>query len=225
MTDCGGGVWTEVANINMSIPSTNCPKGYEQVCSPKSCRKSSSSAGCSSAYFSTYGQSYKKVCGKIIGYQDSTPDAFQPHSNNPSLTLDDGYVDGVSLTYNFPRQHSWTFAAQPDIYHRNTKHGCPCTYPHTIHRGKVPQFVGLDFFCETGCEDITGYAYGKVYTTQKLWDGSGHVSFHQSCNGRSPWFLKEFSYKIKSNTEVRSCLNQVQSNEDLLLEEIYLYIQ
>ena len=45
----------------------------------------------------------KKVCGKIIGCQDSTPDAFQPYSNNHSLTLDDGYVDGVSVTYNFPK--------------------------------------------------------------------------------------------------------------------------
>ena len=226
ITDCGGGVWTKVANIDMSIPSMSCPDGFEQVSSPSSCRKRSSSAGCPSAYFSTYGQSYKKVCGKIIGYQEGSPDAFHPYSNNRLLTLDNGYVDGVSVTYNFPRQHIWTFAAQPDINHKNKIYGCPCTHPYSTYRGKVPKFVGSDFFCETGCEDATGFRYGRVYTTQKLWDGSGYGTFPQGCRGtRSPWFLKQFSYEIKSNIEVRSCLDQVRSDEDILIEQIHLYIQ
>ena len=33
--------------------------------------------------------------------------AFHPYSYNQSLTLDDGYVDGVPVTYNYPREHIW----------------------------------------------------------------------------------------------------------------------
>ena len=225
-TDCGGGVWTKVANINMSIPSTSCSNGFEKVNSPRSCRKLSFSRGCSSAYFSTYGQSYKTVCGKIIGYQNSTPDAFHPYLSNQLLTLDDVYVDGVSVTYNYPREHIWTFAAQ-NANHKNSIIGCPCTDPNSnTVKGKVPSFVGSDYFCETGCEDNTGCESGIVYTTHKLWDGYGYGTFPQGCWGtRTPWFRKKFPYDIESNIEVRSCLNQDRSDEELLIEQIHLYIQ
>ena len=224
MADCGGGVWTKVANIDMSIPSMSCPNGFEKVTSPRSCRKLSFSAGCSSANFSTYGQSYKKVCGKIIGYQNSTPDAFHSYLKNRLLTLDDVYVDGVSVTYNYPREHIWTFAAQPDLNYKNKVHGCPCARG-TIE-GKVPRFVGSDFFCETGCEDTNGHIFGTLYTTHKLWDGYKYGTFPQGCKGtRSPWFRKEFSYDVESNIEVRSCLDQDRSDEEILIEQIHLYIQ
>ena len=225
-TDCGGGVWTKVANINMSIASMNCPNGFEKVGNPRSCRKLSFSAGCSSVYFSSYGQSYNKVCGKITGYQNSTPDAFYSYSNNPSLTIDDDYVDGVSVTYNYPREHIWTFAAQQNLNHKNTIIGCPCNDSDSTFKGIVPSFVGSCFFCDTGCEDRAGHVPGKLYTTHKLLDGSGYGTFPQGCEGTtSPWFHKEFSYDVESDIEVRSCLDQDRSDEEILIEQIHLYIQ
>ena len=81
-TDCGGGVWTRVANVDMTTPSHKCPSGLETVTSPKrSCRKTVE-VGSSSTWFSTYEQPYSKVCGKVIGYQRSTTDAFQPYYNH-----------------------------------------------------------------------------------------------------------------------------------------------
>ena len=106
-----------VANVDMSVPSMRCPNGYATRTSPRSCHKHSSSA-CSSAYFPTFKQFFKKVCGKIIGYQKGSPDAFSPYSRHPSKTVDHAYVDGVSVTYNNPREHIWTFAAQPDTIHK-----------------------------------------------------------------------------------------------------------
>ncbi len=67
-TQCGGGVWTRIADINMTIPSTVCPERMERVVSLKrSCRKRAD-PGSSSSVFSTFGVTYHKVCGKIIGY-------------------------------------------------------------------------------------------------------------------------------------------------------------
>jgi len=102
---------------------------------------------------------------------------------------------------------------------------CPCEQPYSTYVGKVPKFVGSDFFCETGCEH--GRAEdGRFYTSNKLWDGKGCGTFPGASEGtRDPWFHKEFSYAIRSDIEVRSCLDQVSHNEDLLIEKIHLYIQ
>ena len=68
-------------------------------------------ATCKSVIFSSGGQSYSRVCGRVNAYQKGSTDAFQFSSN--SRTLEEIYVDGVSLTHGAPgsRQHIWTFAA------------------------------------------------------------------------------------------------------------------
>ena len=112
---CGGitGGWMEVARINMSNSTNTCPAGLQMLTSPKRlCGINSDGPGCSSAVFNVQGIEYSHVCGKIIGYQQRTPDAFHPYKRNQQLTIDDGYVDGVSLTHGRnPRKHIWTFAA------------------------------------------------------------------------------------------------------------------
>ena len=85
-TECGGGVWTEIANVNMSIPSNVCPSGLEKVSTPKSCRKTNDS-GCSNTTFKTYNLQYKSLYGKIIGYQISSLDAFYPYHGLKSFKI------------------------------------------------------------------------------------------------------------------------------------------
>ena len=81
---------------------------------------------------------YTKVCGRVRGYQDSTTDAFEPYHSDNSLSLNDGYVDGVSITQGQPRKHIWTFAA--GIHDTRTDgFGCPCT--SGTFTGTVPQFI------------------------------------------------------------------------------------
>ena len=233
-TECGGGVWTEIANVNMSIPSNVCPNGLEKVFTPKSCRKNNNS-GCSNTTFKTYNLRYNSVCGKIIGYQVSTPDAFYPYHGitdaeviqklQDSVTPDDAYADGVLLSYNTPREHIWTFTAQNNRYSKNYGAGCPCTPDNRIYTGKKPVFVGEDFFCETGNYNANTEV-NKTYTAHKLWDGTGWGTFPEGCEGsRDPWFKKKFSFSIKSDLEMRVCLNQARSDEDFLIEQIYLYVQ
>ena len=71
--NCGGeGGWTRVAFVNMTDPTMTCPTGLvERDFTASITRRlcSIDSTGCTSTFFSTYGLTYEKVCGRLIGYQ------------------------------------------------------------------------------------------------------------------------------------------------------------
>ena len=142
----------------------------------KSCRRDESS--CSSVVFPVNGVRYSKVCGKVIGYQYYSMDAFQPYFSDPSL---DVYVDGVSITHGkSPRSHIWTFANVLDEVHSN-EHVHPCV--STSFTGTVPPFIGSDYFCATGSR----YTFSNQrYTADPLWDGEGCEGTNICCDFNSP---------------------------------------
>ena len=160
--------WARVANLDMRNPSQQCPGELTSSETRRLCGRGSLGAGCVSAVYSTYSISYSHVCGRVIGYEFLSPDAFRLVA---SQTIEDAYVDGVSLTHGSPgaRQHIWTFAGgilesysppfHPTLF-------CPCvngTFP--------PSFVGNDYFCESG---NLGTTFTDVlYASDPLWDGQG----------------------------------------------------
>ena len=90
---CGGveGGWMKVININMSNSSSTCPSGLKTLTSPKRlCAMNINGGGCSSAYLDVQGVEYSRVCGKITGYQQGSPDAFSAYYNNRALTIEIG---------------------------------------------------------------------------------------------------------------------------------------
>ena len=73
-TCCGRtGGWMRVANLDMKEQS---PSGFRLVTSPRRSFGRLGPHGCVSNTFPVHGVEYSRVCGKITGYQDSTPDAF-----------------------------------------------------------------------------------------------------------------------------------------------------
>ena len=104
LTRCGSttGGWTRVAHIDMTRPEGTCPSPLHTIASPRSC-SCAGGAGCSSVYFSTFDVPYTEVCGRAVGYQYRSADAFHDHD------IDDSYVDGLSITYDTPRHHLWTY--------------------------------------------------------------------------------------------------------------------
>ena len=114
--------------------------------------------------YSTYGISYDHVRGRVIGYQQGSPDAF----DNSSQNIESDYVDGVSLTHRPPgaRQHVWTFAAGLLETHTAAS-SCPCEGGTT-----APTFVGNDYFCESGNPGTT-WTSNILYASDPLWDGQG----------------------------------------------------
>ena len=60
-----------IANVDMRNNHSQCPPGlvYNVTEGRRLCRKPRIAPGCSSTIFSTQGVEYRKVCGKVIGYQ------------------------------------------------------------------------------------------------------------------------------------------------------------
>ena len=72
---CGVGSWYQVAYLNMTNPSEQCPAAWREYNTNgvRACGRVD--FGCQGTFYPT-GRQYSKVCGRIIGYQVATPGAF-----------------------------------------------------------------------------------------------------------------------------------------------------
>ena len=221
-----GGGWMKVAKLDMTNSSHQCPSGtrLRNNQSRRLCGMDSAlQEGCSSTTFAIQGIKYSRVCGKIIAYQYASPDSFK-NIHRSGTTINDNYVDGISLTYGNPRAHIWTFAAAPDERSVAAPYSCPCTNIH--HSGSAarpPSFVGTDYFCDTATTEAWQH---KVYTDDPLWDGDGCGAANTCCSlNNPPWFSKQLPSTTTGNIEMRICRDEVSTNEDILIETIELFIQ
>lgn len=220
--DVGPRGFMQVANLNMSEPTQACPGSLKETNDDthghKLCGRGQATPGCTSVFFPTHGIPYSKVCGSVIGYQVSSPNAFFAHQYDPTITIDDAYVDGVSLTYGaHPRKHVWSFAAALDEVSMDHS-TCPCiNTDHTLPETAIPSFVNRNYFCDTSHGD----------ESDALWDGNGCGSRNTCCEGQdfSPWFCTELEETVYDDLEMRLCGNEATSNEDTPLELVRLYIQ
>ncbi|XP_064388465.1 uncharacterized protein LOC135336541 [Halichondria panicea] len=220
------GGWMRVANLDMTDPNQNCPEGLRLVTRTepplRTCGRIEGPARCVSTTYSTYEVEYSKVCGQIIGYQSSTSDAFDQFFKNRSLSIDDGYVDGVSLTHGqLPRQHIWTFVNAIDEIHSNEL-VCPCTRPDLPYTGVVPPFICQDYFCETGSQQKHTFTF---YPDDPLWDGQGCGGTSTCCEfNNPPWFCKQLPQPTTDDIELRLCSDQSIYDEETPIEIIEMYV-
>ena len=220
---CAGvtGGWMRVVKINMTNSSHTCPSGLKTLTSPKRvCAMNIIGRGCSSATVNLHGVEYTRVCGKIIGYQQRTPDAFLPYHANRALTIDDQYVDGISLTHGSnPRKHIWTFAVANNEDHKV----CPCTNINNTATIPIPPYVGGDYFCDTGSEAPVQYIF---YPDDPLWDGQGCGRLSTCCSfNNPPWFMKDLPSSTNDDIEMRLCADGGRADEDINFEVLELYVQ
>ena len=218
------GGWMRVVDFNMTNQTQNCPHGFRTITSPRRLCGRQSGPGCASTTFPVHGVSYRRVCGRVTGYQYYSTDAFAPYYSNRAITIDGTYIDGVSITHgHHPRKHVWSFAAAVDEIHAN-HYVCPCTKTDTLFTGVVPPFVGQDYFCDTGSR--SHYRYGQIFSHDPLWDGSGCGYTSSCCRFNSPpWFCKQLPQPTTDDIELRLCSDQVTSNEDAPIELVELYVQ
>ena len=82
------------------------------------------------------------------------------------INLNQGYMDGVSITYGYPCHHIWNYVA--DAYETSpTPSNCPCSPA----QGAEPQeFIGSNYYCESGYPSNT-FTPLEVFTSDPLWDG------------------------------------------------------
>ena len=217
------GGWMRVAYLDMTDPHETCPYNFRQISSPKRlCGRKLNRGGCSSVAYSTQGFSYRRVCGRLIGYHFGTPSGFYTGSNS----INDPYLEGVSITHGNPRKHIWSFAnALQESGDSYTGHICPCTNPRSTQQQHIPGFVGNDYFCDSGSQG-TGNV-GQLYTDDPLWDGQGCELQSTCCTfNNPPWFCKELPQVTNDAIEVRICADQEPyHDEDSPIELIELYVQ
>ena len=236
------GDWIRVGYLDMNHYLHSCPSGFQLYNSPRRCglsirrtyydsnwrrRTSYDNAGCSEITYPTYRSRYQRVCGRITAYQKGTTDAFYNHySRNSSITST--YVDGVSITHGSLKHHIWTFAAANDEM-RADPWRCPCSRCDRNFTGRVPSFVGNDYFCDSGT--ILFPDPNQVYTSNPIWDGVSdptkvNITIVSTCYkfNTPPWFCKELPQPTTDDIEVRVCRDQLGGDEDIQISLIEIYI-
>ena len=219
------GGWVRVANIDMTDPNQQCPPGFNLRTDVRSCEKSGpdrSDTGdsCTPITFPSHGIEYRQVCGRIRAYQYKSTWAFWLYFVNRSITIEQPYVYGMSLTHGrHPRQHIWTFAsAYSECY--SSGDACPCTRTDQPYTGAVPPFIGEDYFCDTA---VTQYNSYVVYADDPLWDGQGCGQNSTCCSfNRPPWFCKQLPQPTTDDLELRVCDHTQWGKAPFDQIEIYL---
>ena len=113
-----------------------------------------------------------RIVSRVISYHDhKTPDGHCPYigfqTDGLIHTLEEAYIDGVSITHGSPIQHIWSFIAFHDEDQTGC-HGCPC---HTQFTGTHVPFIGDNFFCDSGTT-LQGF---KFHFANPVWDGQGLI--------------------------------------------------
>ena len=230
---CGsGGGWTRLAYLDMTDSTKNCPPGFKlyQSGGVRACGRATSSVGsCTSVQFPSNGISYSQVCGRVVGYQWGSSDAVYPHHNHNNINS--YYVDGVSITRGFPRQHVWTLMAglnEASYYNavNDGRYNCPCSVGST-QNSTLQSFIGNDYYCESGNPSTDGSLQFILYTSDPLWDGKGCGSLEGNCCTAPglPWFHKVLSTTTTDYLELRVCADYGTTDEDVPVSLCELYVK
>ena len=117
-----------------------------------------------------------------------------------------------------PRKHIWTFMGS----YSEKKPICPCATGSTV---KVPDFIGNNYFCESGNPDETAVP-GKVYFTDTLWNMNACNEVEASCckEGKDDYIYAVLPSSTTDDIEVRVCSDEATSDEDFALGDIGIAI-
>ncbi len=223
---CRGPEWRNVAFIDMTNTSQNCPQGLTLAgYSKRSCGRANS-GDCSSVTFPVGGSQYSRVCGRAKAYQWDNMYSFWGY-HTASAGIDGHYFDGLSFTHGTPRTHIWTFAAgyyqanSSDTLFRIRDYHCPCNPGNTYGS---PPFVGNDYFCESAASSSSAIVVSNIFhSDDPLWDGQGCIHGNPCCSSNNPpWFFKTLPTPTTDDVEIRLCM--YPSYGIIALEQIELYV-
>ena len=215
--------WRCVAYIDTTQGPGQCPSGLMEyvnsTTNQRACGRSVN-RNCSSVTYPT-GGSYTNICGRVRGYQFGSPNAFDGIQGK---SINDPYVDGISITRGSPRQHVWTYASWYNERQNSiVDHVCPCGRSDPSDYSHVPSFVGRDFYCETAF--ATGSGANRIAWENPLWDGAGSAcGTGGQCCATFGWFHKTVHPSTSDPIEVRWCADQERSNEDVLTELVEIWV-
>ena len=224
--NCGPGEWRQVAYLNMSDPTQQCPSAWREYNTGgvRACgRPVTSGPSCAEVRYPSTNSQYSRVCGRAIGYQVGSTDAFNIYGN--VVSIDSYYVFGVSITHGSPRTHIWTLAAGVSQSSNSVfaSYDCPCSNPSSP---VAPSFVGNNYYCESGNPSADSYTNYHLYSEDPLWDGKQCQSEGECCsNGKSPpWFSVELTNPTTDDIDVRICCAE-GTYDDVAIQLLEIYVQ
>ena len=228
---CGGdtGGWTRVAHMDFSAEHVSCPRGLRELheADIRTCEIDSTSATCVSVVLNAWNITYSRVCGRVLGYQVGSTDAFGNYGRGNDITIDSNYVDGVSLTHGHsPRKHIWTFAAAIDEFREEP--ACECS--HSQRPGNTPpEFIEGNYFCDSGIQGMYTSGSGLI-SSSPLWDGAGCGPNSTCCAfNNPPWFNRQLPESTTDDIEMRLCKDENHDgdryDENVALSAVEIYIQ
>ena len=215
--------WRRVAYIDTTQGPGQCPSGLVEhvnsITNQRACGRSIY-RGCSSVTYPA-GGSYTNICGRVRGYQFHTPNAF---TGSGGQSINDSYVDGISITLGNPRKHVWTYTSYWYEMHNDSNFDvCLCQRSSSNYYSRVSSFVGSDYYCETAFATETGSR--RIAWENPLWDGAGSACGNEGrCCATFGWFHKTVSPSTSDHIEVRWCADQDRGNEDVLTELVEIWV-
>ena len=227
LPQCGDGLWYQIMGINMSTADSQCPDGWveENEGEVRACGRGTVGPSCQSTFLNRDHQmEYTKICGRAIGYQYGNTDAFGGQSSQPK-TIDQFYVDGLSITYGSPRRHIWTYAAgvREAPLNSHVRSNCPCANPPGF---PAPSYIGSNWYCESGNPDPIDPSPPNLLVNDPLWDGENCEGTCCSKGKSPPWFSVELPAPTDDYVEARICSNEhSDTKEDTFIEIFEIYIQ
>ena len=150
-------------------------------------------------------------------------DGFYASRSSSQPSLDEIYVDGISITSGNSRKHVWTYAVGLSDDYNYPQYNCPCAkYPGP----DPPTFVGNHYYCESDNTGTYTNEHAKLYVEDPLWDGAGCPSENSCCyDAGMPWFLRQFPTSIIGDIEVRICHDSNYGHQNVMIEQLLLYIR
>ncbi len=213
----------KVAFFNMSDSIQECPES-----SPvRGCgRYEMDGSSCDSVAIDTRNTTYSHVCGRVYAFQRGLSSAFYSALELGLDSVEDPYVSGVSLTHGDigNRTHVWTFAAaQSGATSTESSKTCPCASPHREWRHSLPEFIGEDYFCDSGFRALP---QNWEVSSNALWDGKGCSSHNSCCDyNNAPFFCKKLDEATTDDLELRLCNAEGYGTEDKFISLIEIYVQ
>ena len=157
-----------------------------------------------------------------MGYQRSSQGY-----NGGQTTIDSAYVSGVALMYGSPRQHIWTFAN--GAWENQETHGtrnCPCDSYYrcginpTICWRRILMGVWMCSWYYSGVPRYT------LHSNDTLWDGRDCHSTSTCCSLHNPpYFTKTLNHTTTDDLELRMCLRDPGTYDNLAVELVELYVK
>ena len=189
--------WIRALHLNMSDPQQPCPSSSFRLVTQDGLRLCgrSNGPGCKSVFANTNNLPYQRVCGRATMFRYYSTDGFERYVHCPGCTIEDPYVDGLSITYGSSgnRKHAWSFVVLPSA--------------SSVNFRTPPNFVGKNFFCGAA----THHAQNRLYSHDPLFTDQ--------------WFCVQLPQPTTERLEMRLCSDETLDNEDVLFQLVELYVK